>query len=91
MGLQNHLRAKKRQKKYAYLGFDTGKSKEEEIGMPNVVLTSYNIIVNDSDCAFWRKFQFSYLVCDEAHYIKNASSKRYRNLSRFRRFFDLNV
>ena len=31
-------------------------------GLPNVVLTSYNIISNNIDCSFWRKvfFFFSY-------------------------------
>lgn len=36
------------------------------------------------DRSFLRKFKFDYLVCDEAHLLKNHQGQRYRNLDRFR-------
>lgn len=49
---------------------------------PNVILTTYEICVNQSqDRRFLRRFPLSYLVMDEAHCIKSATSTRYKYLS----------
>jgi len=49
---------------------------------PNVVVTTYNILGGKLDKNFFKSFQWSYLVLDEAHAIKNPKSKRYQDLSR---------
>jgi len=47
----------------------------------DVVITTYNLCINKVDrVKFFKKFDFCYIVLDEAHNIKNVSSVRYQNL-----------
>ena len=36
------------------------------------------------DRSFLRKFRYTYMICDEAHLLKNHEGHRYKNLDRFR-------
>jgi SNF2 family DNA or RNA helicase len=47
-----------------------------------IVSYPYFSTENGSDRSFLRKFKFNYLVCDEAHILKNAQGMRYRNLDK---------
>ena len=47
----------------------------------DVLITTYNLCVNKVDrVKFFKKFDFGYIVLDEAHNIKNVSSLRYQSL-----------
>jgi SWI/SNF-related matrix-associated actin-dependent regulator of chromatin subfamily A containing DEAD/H box 1 len=48
----------------------------------NIVLTTYQMATRKEDSNFLRKFQFSYMILDEAQNIKNQGSMRYKNLFR---------
>ena len=48
-----------------------------------VVSYTYFSTENGSDRSFLRKFKYDYLVCDEAHILKNAQGMRYKNLDKF--------
>jgi len=54
--------------------------------LPDVIITSITYFQKESatDRDFLRKFNFDYLVCDEAHLLKNAKGLRYKNLDRFK-------
>jgi len=61
--------------------------KKGGVRMCDIVLSTYTIFERESssdDRSFLYKQQFSYLVLDEAHCIKNPSSLRYVNLTRLR-------
>lgn len=47
----------------------------------SVILTSYNIAV--LDCAFLKRKQYFYMILDEAHLIRNSSSKAWYTLLSF--------
>ena len=54
---------------------------------PDVILSTYTIFERESnkaDRAFMYSLHFEYLVLDEAHCIKNASSSRFVNLNMLR-------
>ena len=54
-------------------------------GEIDVLLSTYSIFEREScydDRAFLGKFHFEYVVCDEAHSLKNSESRRFRNLDR---------
>ena len=53
--------------------------------VPNFVITTYNMLTAKTDRAFLRRFNFNYLVLDEAHAIKNPKSQRYVNLTKMAR------
>lgn len=46
----------------------------------NIVLTTYQMATRKEDAGFLRKFNFSYMILDEAQNIKNQGSQRYKNL-----------
>ncbi|KYQ91957.1 SNF2-related domain-containing protein [Tieghemostelium lacteum] len=47
----------------------------------NILITTYNIMFSNLDRGFLKsKFQYSYLILDEAQNIKNSDSKRYKSL-----------
>eukprot|EP01122_Echinamoeba_exundans_P012211 TRINITY_DN5051_c0_g1_i1.p1 TRINITY_DN5051_c0_g1~~TRINITY_DN5051_c0_g1_i1.p1 ORF type:complete len:826 (-),score=206.62 TRINITY_DN5051_c0_g1_i1:59-2512(-) len=48
----------------------------------NIVLTTYQMATRKEDSNFLKKFQFSYMILDEAQNIKNQGSMRYKNLFR---------
>jgi SWI/SNF-related matrix-associated actin-dependent regulator 1 of chromatin subfamily A len=48
-----------------------------------IVPITYFSSESGNDRAFLRKFRFDYLVCDEAHLLKNARGLRYKHLDRF--------
>eukprot|EP00928_Gymnodinium_smaydae_P098250 TRINITY_DN9099_c0_g3_i1.p1 TRINITY_DN9099_c0_g3~~TRINITY_DN9099_c0_g3_i1.p1 ORF type:complete len:570 (+),score=126.89 TRINITY_DN9099_c0_g3_i1:343-2052(+) len=55
----------------------------EHHGRCHLVLTTPGVLHNQEDrAAFFRKVQFDYLVCDEAHGLKNAGSQRFRDVDR---------
>ncbi|GKY99931.1 hypothetical protein MPSEU_000946700 [Mayamaea pseudoterrestris] len=62
-----------------------GKQRPFGVRPVDVIVTpvTYFSSENPSDRNFLRKFQFNYLVCDEAHLLKNARGSRYKNLDRF--------
>ena len=45
---------------------------------------SYFSSEKSEDRAFLRKLDFTYMIVDEAHTLKNPKGARYRNLSRFK-------
>lgn len=47
-----------------------------------IVPVTYYSNENPSDRNFLRKFRFNYLICDEAHLLKNAKGSRYKNLDK---------
>ena len=51
----------------------------------DVVLTTFSYFSSEKsdDRSFLRKFQFDYLVVDEAHCLKNPHGARYKNLDKF--------
>jgi SNF2 family DNA or RNA helicase len=51
----------------------------------DVVLTTFSYFSSEKtdDRNFLRKFQFDYMVVDEAHCLKNPRGLRYRNLDKF--------
>ncbi|KYQ89600.1 SNF2-related domain-containing protein [Tieghemostelium lacteum] len=49
----------------------------------NIIITTYNMMVNPSDRGFLRsKFNFSYMILDEAQHIKNSSSRAYKSVKK---------
>ncbi|KAF2073905.1 hypothetical protein CYY_004793 [Polysphondylium violaceum] len=46
----------------------------------NVILTTYNLLFSNIDRGFLKRFNYSYLILDEAQNIKNSDSKRYKNI-----------
>eukprot|EP01132_Coremiostelium_polycephalum_P009693 gene9693-11901_t len=46
----------------------------------NVILTTYNILFAPVDRGFLKRYKYSYMILDEAQYIKNSDSKRYKNI-----------
>ncbi|KAN0023057.1 hypothetical protein ACTFIU_009140 [Dictyostelium citrinum] len=46
----------------------------------NVILTTYNLLFSNNDRGFLKRFDYSYLILDEAQNIKNSDSKRYKNI-----------
>lgn len=51
----------------------------------DVILTTFSYFSGEKtdDRSFLKKFQFDYLVVDEAHCLKNSRGQRYRNLDKF--------
>lgn len=47
---------------------------------PNVLLTTYNILNNPQDRAFFGNRKFQYVIFDEAHMLKNMKTIRFHNL-----------
>jgi len=52
----------------------------------DVCITTYTLFdkvgaLGLADAAFLRSFPFSYIICDEGHYLKNASSQRFGALA----------
>ena len=62
---------------------------QDEHQLPfNVMLTCYTLFERDSmdqqaDRSFLRKWQWSHLILDEAHAVKNASAMRTKRLTRY--------
>jgi len=55
--------------------------KEDGLCNFDVIITTYNLSINKADrVKFFKKFEFCYIVLDEAHSIKNVNSIRYQNL-----------
>eukprot|EP01116_Phalansterium_solitarium_P010547 TRINITY_DN2543_c0_g1_i1.p1 TRINITY_DN2543_c0_g1~~TRINITY_DN2543_c0_g1_i1.p1 ORF type:complete len:2150 (-),score=617.23 TRINITY_DN2543_c0_g1_i1:724-7173(-) len=49
--------------------------------LPDVLLSTYNLACNKVDrMKLFKKIDYSYIVLDEAHQIKNVASSRYQNL-----------
>ncbi|KAM9972341.1 hypothetical protein ACTFIW_007400 [Dictyostelium discoideum] len=46
----------------------------------NVILTTYNLLFANNDRGFLKRFDYSFLILDEAQNIKNSDSKRYKNI-----------
>ncbi|EGC30034.1 hypothetical protein DICPUDRAFT_158303 [Dictyostelium purpureum] len=46
----------------------------------HIILTTYNLLFSNLDRAFLKKFDYSYLILDEAQNIKNSDSRRYKNI-----------
>ncbi|KAF2426498.1 hypothetical protein EJ08DRAFT_689156 [Tothia fuscella] len=55
----------------------------------NVIITTYDTAVKDHDAHFLRKLRPTTCIFDEGHALKNASSNRYKVLSRIKTGFRL--
>ena len=64
----------------------TEKQRDPAKPMVDVILAPITYFEKESstDRDFLRKFQFEYLIVDEAHLLKNAKGRRYRNLKRLK-------
>lgn len=59
-----------------------GKQRDKQV---DVLLTTYNMVTSKGDDrAFFKKFLINYVVYDEAHMLKNFSTKRYQTLLKIR-------
>jgi SWI/SNF-related matrix-associated actin-dependent regulator 1 of chromatin subfamily A len=50
----------------------------------DVILTTYQTVASKFDKPLFKKINFTYLVLDEAHSIKNKGSQRYQSLYKLR-------
>lgn len=68
-----------------YLPSSSGGARQGVYRPLDVVLTTFSYFSSEKadDRTFLRKFQFDYLVLDEAHCLKNPRGARYRNLDKF--------
>ncbi len=59
-----------------------GKTKGKDL---DVILTTYNMVQSKGeDRGFFKKFRINYVVYDEAHMLKNFTTKRYQSLLKIR-------
>lgn len=72
--IKNHLRQ--------YLSV-RGRNGDETLDVILVPITYFSKEKSD-DRSFLKKFRYDYLVCDEAHLIKNHEGQRYRTLDKFK-------
>lgn len=59
--------------------FHYGQNREKDVSIlkkQNIIITSYGVLVNDSELL--HKMKFNYVVLDESQAIKNVSSLRYK-------------
>ncbi|KAL0248730.1 hypothetical protein GEMRC1_003964 [Eukaryota sp. GEM-RC1] len=51
--------------------------------LPNVMISTYNLVCQKTEKKFFKKLKFDYLILDEAQGIKNASSLRHQRITSF--------
>lgn len=72
-----------------HYGTSRAKDLVAEFGSYNLVITSYGILVNEIEN--FMKFEFRYVILDEAQAIKNVSSQRYKAVNLLRAYNKLTM
>jgi len=58
---------------------------EGDEDVANIILTTYTVATGQKeDRVFLKRFAFQYLILDEAHFVKNMDTQRYKHLMRFK-------